>query len=234
MDFVRVPKRLITDSHLSDKRVLLYASLLFETYRTKSCNMSDLTSIVGYSLDRHKNGAIQQLRKTAKRMNGIYLNAEWLDNNSFTYRLIPYRYYGIIYEWEYKAILDLRKNTTRTPKPNHAVILLVLSWVRSNMDSRTGHPKTCYAFLKTIKEETGLTVRAISNALTVLEQLEILHTEEPPHFLLSAEWRTAVKIFANRYCFSDGYKRLNDYETDIARTIESIKVKQHQSDRRLV
>lgn len=225
MDFVRVPTSLIHANRLNEKRILIYCSLLLTTYGEKVCSVRELTSSCGFSLDRHESGAMRQVIQIISDLSDEWITTEWTDRQTFSYRIKPFRYYGIIHRTEYEAILDRQRNLKHARRRlNHSSILLVLAYVRSHMDSRTEQPHTYYAALKTISVETGLSVRCISSAISELENMKILRVEELPHFKDgNNQWHTAVRIFANYYTFSHGFKRPNKWKLEIERTINNIK-----------
>lgn len=214
---------MICSKQLNEKRVLFYTALLFESENKNRSNIAALTSFCGFSLDRHKNGALNQYRKIAHNVSR-WLDIKWEDTANFTFTVKPVRYYGIIYREEFITILGSRKNSTRKSAANHAVLLLVLSYVRSHMDSRPEKPNTHFTFLKTIANDLGISPRSVSTAIKVLTELEILHVVQLPHYYYKSEgakkWNTAVSIFANDKTFRCNSLQPNDWQADIQRTIE--------------
>ena len=57
MEFVKVPRSLIYNKRLGDKRILAYTSLLFHNWESKKCDVQELALYCGYSLSRKNSDA---------------------------------------------------------------------------------------------------------------------------------------------------------------------------------
>lgn len=201
MEFVRIPRELIYNTGLGDKRIIVYSSLLFHGWNLERCTVTDLVIHCGYCADRHSSAMQQIFSNIIQKMDKIgYIKLHNQSKNSFTFfSKSPSDRFGIIYQYEYNAILEYRhKQKMNGRRINHAHALLLLSYIRLNMERQPGKPVVHFSMLNTISNNIGLSVRSISAAAKVLEALSIIHCEPVPRYKDSfGNWHTNVKIFAN-------------------------------------
>lgn len=196
MSYVKVPRGLIEDQDLGDKRVLIYIAAVLSNCDEKS--IDKLVTYCGYSLDRHSGTVKSQFEDVIRRLvsNG-YLQ---LRHGHFVIGRVK-DCFGIIYRDEIEKIMrarEVRKHTQQ--RVNHAHALLLLSCVRCYM--LRSHDAPHYSnLLKRISENIGISVRSISGCVRVLEDLDILHSEELPRYKdENGLWHSNVRIFVNRQC----------------------------------
>lgn len=201
MEFVRVPRKLIYDTGLGDKRIIAYSSILFHNWDLKECNVTKLITQCGYCNDRHLGAAQKTFMDLFMQFEKLgFFEIHNLHKNTFTFfSKSPKNRFGIIYEYEYKAILDYRiQKQKEGNRINHARILLLLSYIRLNMERQPGKPVVHFSMLTTISKNIGIPVRSISSALAVLEELLIIHYEALPRYKDEfGNWHTNVKVFVN-------------------------------------
>lgn len=193
MNCVRVPRGLIEDKSLGDKRVLVYASISFSRWNG---NMNELASSCGYSVDRHNGAMNQQIASIVHALTEYGYAAM----HSKTYSLVRHgECFGMIYKDEYEKIMNARKlERERGHRMNHAHALLLLSCIRCYMLKTKGKPRIYSNLLVRISENIGLSVRSISGCIRLLEDLDIIHSEELPRYKSNGSWHSNVHIFVNR------------------------------------
>lgn len=194
MEFVKVPRSLIYNIELGDKRVIAYLSILFSGWNGKK--VSDLAAYSLYSSFRGTGGVISNFKMLVSE----YLSSNILaktDKGIFITQ--PCEQFGIIYYSEFEKILAYRKECIQEGKRiNHAHLLLLLAYVRLHMIHMQGQPCFYSNLLVRISESTGLSVRSISACLSILEQLEIIHSEELARYQTKdGAWHSNVRIMVN-------------------------------------
>lgn len=201
MDFIKVPRSLIYDKELGDKRIIAYSSILFHNWDSKKCDVQELVLYFDYSISRKSTDVDLQFLDLYKRFNTIgYINIHNLIEKTFTFFVEPPKdSFGIIYNFEIAEILDYRKKMRKNGyRINHAHLLLLLSYIRLNMQKQPDKPVMHFSLLKTISKNIGLSVRSITSALKILEELDIIHSEELPRYKDSnGNWHSNVKVFVN-------------------------------------
>lgn len=201
MDYVKIPRSLIYDKQLGNKRILSYSSLLFHCWDKKSCDVTELAVYCGYSDNRHSYANIAKLVDLFQVLSNCgYIEIEFSSNKLFTFfSKPPKNSFGIIYKYEFTQILEYRKSQRQNGlRVNHAHLLLLLSYIRLNMERQPGKPVVHFSMIKTISENTGLSTRSVSLALKILEELSIIHHEPLPRYQdENGNWHTNVKIFVN-------------------------------------
>ena len=193
MEFVKVPRKLIEDTSIGDKRVLVYSSIAF-TYWSGQ-DEDKIISACGYSpCDRHSESAgskaiecVQQLRSNSYIEQSRGRVSLCADSGCF----------GMIYADEYKQIVDARR-ILKGKRINHAHILLFLAHVRCFMSKANNYPRFYSNLLMRIADNIGISVRSVSTCARILEDLEILHSEELPRYKDGyGRWHTNVRIFVD-------------------------------------
>lgn len=228
MDFVKVPRSLIYNKELGDKRIIAYSSILFHNWGSKKCNTQELALYCDYSVSRKSTDIDLQFFKLYQSFSEIgYFDIHNVSEKSFTFfSEPPIDSFGIIYNFEFLEILSYRKKWRENGRRiNHAHLLLLLSYIRLNMQKQPGKPVMHFSLLKTISENIGLSVRSITAALKILEELYIIHSEELPRYKDSnGNWHSNVKVFVNmKYCsFLEIDDTDYDWRIETERAIKSI------------
>lgn len=228
MEFVKVPRSLIYDKKLGDKRILAYTSILFHNWESKKCDVRELSSFCGYSSSRKNSDVDLQLLDLFKQLSSEnYLSIGNINGKTFTFITdSPKESFGIIYSSEFTKILEYRKQEKANGRRiNQAHLLLLLSYIRLNMQKMKNKPVMHFSLLKTISENIDLSVRSISAALKILEKLQIIHSEELPRYKdVNENWHSNVKVFVNmKYCsFFETINTNYDWKIETERSIISI------------
>jgi len=227
MDFIRIPRSLIYDKELGDKRIVVYSSMLFTCWDSKKCNINKLIDDCCYARGRVLNGVEYQFKEIIKCFNEKnYISIDKKPSDSFSFQIeSPKNSFGVIYEFEYRKILNYRiiaKKDSR--RINHAHLLLLLSYIRLNMDKQIGKPVMHFSMIGIISKNIGISVRSIATALRILEELSIIHSEELPRYKdKNGNWHSNVRIFINmEQCSLIATNTNYDWQEETVRAINEI------------
>lgn len=193
-EFITIPRSLILDRDLGDKRVIVYSSILFSDWTGNS--IEDLVRYSKYSACRDKSGVLNQYKTIVDHL--VSKDYFFYNGRGIVY-IKPNDSFGIIYYSEFQRILQERERSQgKGQRMNHAHLLLLLAHIRLNMIHRPGVPEMYSNLLVRISESTGLSVRSISAGLKILEELNIIHNEELPRYKdEEGHWHSNVRIFVN-------------------------------------
>lgn len=190
---INIPGSLIHNTYLSAKRVLVFTSIIASGWQGQ-----DYESLVKFSLYsnlRGKHGVIDQFKDIIQH----FYELGYLRLNGGTIHITKSEWFGTIYKSEFDKILNLRcEYKSRGLRLNHANILLLLAHVRLYMNQSTNDPRFYSNLLIRISKSTGLSVRSISYGLQLLEELQIIHSEELPRYTdENGRWHSNVKVFVD-------------------------------------
>lgn len=138
--------------------------------------------------------------------------------------------FGIIYFDELKQILNFKEELQGTDielsRMSSAYILLLLSYLRVNMNRNPDKPLCCYRLYQSISEDIGLSERYISRIVEILDVMNIIkHQEGKRKRYLKSNgmygFATAPKIFADyrRYIKDDHGNSVIDQTYDYQKEI---------------
>lgn len=195
-NYVKIPREIIYDKDLSSKRVLIFSYLCarrslddtvaFST--TELCHWSKLKP-------NYRDGKINQKYYEVLLLLSHYGYFESCPNfeeclkentNSVKYQQVQLNIekfdvpdnFGIIYFDELDKILNFKeelesKNIVFT-RMSSAYILLLLSYIRVNLNRTDGKPFCCYRLFQKISDDIGLSERYIGRIVDILEELKIV------------------------------------------------------------
>lgn len=215
-EFIMVPRSLIYNCELGEKRVLAYSSILFSGWDGK--NIKELVSYSKFSTRRDAGGILCQYRNLVNKL----VNNQYLKNGISRLEYIKQQEsFGIIYYDEFHKILEVREASIHSgQRMNHSHILLLLSHIRLCMIRHPKIPQYYSNLLSRISMSIGISVRNISKCLKILEQLEIIHSEELPRYKdNNGHWHSNVKIFVDMKNHDSSFY---DWQDVVARGIRCI------------
>lgn len=146
--------------------------------------------------------------------------------------------FGIIYFDELQRILNFKGeliNTDIDPsRMSPAYILLLLAYLRVNMNRNPAKPLCCYRHCQRISDDIGISVRYVSRIIKILDTLEILkfHDTKRVRYIDSnneTRFSTPPKIFTDyrRFIKSPSGEVIPDneydYNTEINKQLELMK-----------
>lgn len=230
-NYVKIPRGIIYDKDLSSKRVIIFSYLCarrslddtvaFST--TELCHWSKLKP-------NYRDGKINQKYYEVLLLLYHYGYFESCpdfekclkeNTNSVKYQQVQLNIekfdvpdnFGIIYFDELDKILNFKeelndKNIDLT-RMSSAYILLLLSYIRVNLNRIDGKPFCCYRYFKTISEDIGLSERYIGRIVEILEELKIVKYKPMKREKYikgnKEKFLTTPKVFAD-------YRRFNNDE----------------------
>lgn len=252
-NYVKIPREIIYDKDLGDKRVIIFSYLcarraLDDTVAfsiTELCHWSKLKpnyrdgkinqkyydvllllSHYGYFVECPDFESCLHESTNSVKYQQVKLNIEKFD--------IPDNF-GIIYFDELLRILDfkgeLKDSGIDLARMSSAYILLLLSYLRVNMNRNPDKPLCCYRHYQKIAEDTGLSERYIGRIVDILDAMNIIKYHKMKRVRYrdvntDIRFSTTPKIFTDyrRYIKdSNGVSILDteyDYNTEISKQIK--------------
>lgn len=188
--------------------------------------IKDILDWLGHVRDRHKNGIEEKLTDLILELEKVgYLKLhskihyDKFCKATLSYDLFyPENKFAIIYFNELEKIIEFKNYVKDNSRMTSSILLLVLSFIRLRMLKRgefqkvQDKPEIHYNRYKTIAHFLGLTDRQISNAIKILNQLDILYSEELPRYKDSkGNWHSNFFIFADKYKYKNN-QPIKDYD----------------------
>ena len=252
-NYVKIPREIIYDKSIGNKRVIIFSYLcsrralddtvafsiselcywshLKPNYHDGKINQKYLEvleslSHYGYFIDHPDFKKIAKEKKNSTDYYNIALNIKKFDTPDT---------FGIIYFDELQKILNFKEKLENTDidltRMSSAYILLLLSYLRVNMNRNSDKPLCCYRLYQKISEDIGLSERYISRIVEILDVMNIVKHKEGKRTRYTKSdgnfgFLTAPKIFADyRHFIKDEYgnPKLDsdyDFEKEIQKQIE--------------
>lgn len=262
-NYVKIPREIIYNKELGNKRVIVFSYLcsrraLDDTVAfsiSELCHWSYLKPNYHDGKINHKYLEVLELlshyryfesypnfeklakeKKNSTDYYNIKINTEKLD--------IPDNF-GIIYFDELEKILNFKKELKgvkvngeeiTVTRISSAYILLLLSYLRVNMNRNPDKPLCCYRLYQKIKDDIGLSERYISRIVKILDVMNIVKFKEGKRIRYKKEenkygFLTTPKVFADYRHFSkdnNGNQIIDNaynYEEEIQKQLEIIEQK---------
>lgn len=263
-NYVKIPREIIYNKELGDKRVIIFSYLcsrralddtvafsiselchwshLKPNYHDGKINhkyleMLELLSNQGYFESYPNFEKLAKEKKNSTDYYNIKISTEKLDISDN---------FGIIYFDELERILnfkeelkDIKVNGEEidTTRMSSAYILLLLSYLRVNMNRNPDKPLCCYRLYQKITEDIGLSERYISRIVEMLDVMDIIKFQEGKRIRYKKQddkygFITTPKVFADfRHFIKDekGNQILDsnyDYRIEIQKQLEILKESQ--------
>lgn len=195
-NYVKIPREIIYDKELGDKRVIIFSYLcarrtLDDTVAfsiTELCHWSNLKP-------NYRDGKINQKYYEVLLLlshYGYFVECPDFESclrestNSVKYQQVKLNIekfdapdsFGIIYFDELQRILDfkgeLKDSDIDLARMSSAYILLLLSYLRVNMNRNPDKPLCCYRHYQKIADDTGLSERYIGRIVEILDAMNII------------------------------------------------------------
>lgn len=252
-NYVKIPREIIYDKDIGDKRVILFSYLcsrraLDDTVAfsiSELCHWSclkpnfhegkinqkylevlELLSHYGYFVDCPDFAKLLKEKKNSTDYYNVKINIEKFDivDN-----------FGIIYFDELESILnfkeELKDKDIDLSRMSSAYILLLLSYLRVNMNRDAKKPLCCYRLFQTISEDIGLSERYISRIVEILDVMDIVKYQEVKRIRCNKtdgtyKFITTPKVFADyRKFIKDEHNNSKldvnyDYKVEIQKQVE--------------
>lgn len=222
-NYVKIPREIVYNKALGDKRAIIFSYLCarralddtvaFST--TELCHWSNLRP-------NYRDGKInQKYYEVLLLLSNFGYFAECPDfenclhesTNSVKYHQVKLNIekfdvsdnFGIIYFDELEKILDFKRELSSSGihlnRMSSAYILLLLSYLRVNMNRTPDKPLCCYRHYQKIAEDTGLSERYIGRIVKILDAMDIIKCQETRRFRYQTsegtKFYTTPKVFAD-------------------------------------
>lgn len=252
-NYVKIPREIIYDKDVGDKRVILFSylcsrralddtvafsiselchwSYLKPNYHEGKINhryleVLEILSHYGYFIDCPDFEKLAKEKKNSTDYYNIKINIEKFD--------IPDNF-GIIYFDELEKILNYKEELKDTDidlsRMSSSYILLLLSYLRVNMNRDVSKPLCCYRLYQKISEDIGLSERYISRIVKILDVMNIIKHQEGKRTRYNKKngnygFITVPKVFADcRKFIKDEHGNSNldknyDYRDEIQKQIQ--------------
>lgn len=225
-NYVKIPREIIYDKDIGDKRIILFSylcsrralddtvafsiselchwSYLKPNYHDGKINQKylevlELLSHYGYFVNCPNFEKLAKEKKNSTDYYNIKINIEKFD--------IPDNF-GIIYFDELEKILNFKEELKNVDielsRMSSSYILLLLSYLRVNMNRDKSKPLCCYRLYQKISEDIGLSERYISRIVEILDVMDIIKNKEGK--------RTRYKKTNDSYGFITAPKIFADYK----------------------
>ena len=199
-NYVKIPREIIYDKSIGDKRVIIFSYLcsrralddtvafsiselchwshLKPNYHDGKINQKylevlELLSHHDYFIDYPDFKKLAKEKKNSTDYYNIALNIKKFDTSDN---------FGIIYFDELQKTLNFKDELKDTDidltRMSSAYILLLLSYLRVNMNRNSDKPLCCYRLYQKIAEDIGLSERYISRIVEILDVMNIVKYQE--------------------------------------------------------
>lgn len=253
LNYVKIPREIIYDKDLGDKRVIIFSYLcsrraLDDTVAfsiSELCHWSHLKPNYHDGKINHKYLEVLELlshygyfeyypdfeklakeKKNSTDYYNIKINIEKFD--------MPANF-GIIYFDELEKILNFKEELKDTEidltRMSSAYILLLLSYLRVNMNRNPDKPLCCYRLYQKISEDIGLSERYISRIVEILDVMNIVKYQESKRIRYKKQedkygFLTTPKVFVDyKHYVKDEYNNSKldsnyDYRNEISKQLD--------------
>ena len=249
MNYVKIPREIVYDKDLSTKRVIVFSYLCarrslddtvaFST--TELCHWSKLKP-------NYRDGKINQKYYEVLLLlshHGYFIECPDFEKslkentNSVKYQQVQLNIekfdvldkFGIIYFDELEKILNFQEELKENEdielaRMSSAYILLLLSYIRVNLNRIESKPLCCYRHYQKISEDIGISERYIGRIVDILEALQIIKCQpmKREKYIKDGKekYLTTPKVFANyRHFKHDQYgNQILDMEYDVNEEIK--------------
>lgn len=256
-NYVKIPREIIYNKDLGDKRVIIFSylcsrralddtvafsiselchwSYLKPNYHDGKINhkyleVLELLSHYGYFDNCPDFQKLAQEKKNSTDYYNIKVNIDKFD--------IPDNF-GIIYFEELVKILNFKEELVNEDidltRMSSSYILLLLSYLRVNMNRNPDKPLCCYRLYQKIMEDIGLSERYISKIVEILDVMNIIKYKESTRIRYKKEnnqfgFLTTPKVFADYVHYikdEKGIQKIDsdyDYKAEIQKQLEILEV----------
>lgn len=218
----KVPREIIYDQMLGDKRILFFLQLYFSVTRSGDLTVitNECVSSMGFKPNTQKGRINDEFRNFVNLLMHLGYIKIIRKNKNYTkyqplYLMEEQIPFAIIRYDEFQKIIN--------NAPNKSAILLLLSFVRLNSYKRRSikdsHPEIFFGYLSEIAEKLGMSIRSVSASLKNLSSLGIIYGEEQKRFQDKyGNWHSGVYIFIDKKRYkNDKEDKMYDWQSEFER-----------------
>lgn len=230
INYVTIPREIIYDKDLGDKRVIVYSFLCCHRALNDSVGFSvpELVKWTGLIPNYHKGKINEKYLDVLELLSHYgyfescpdFEKLKSIGNSNEYYKAqlniekfdVP-KEFGIIYFDELQKIINFKEEVKNirdengnkveidTSRLSSAYILLLLAYIRVNLNRSVDKPRCCFRLYKTISEDVGLSERYITRIVEILNVMNIVKFAECKRgrYKKDGEYKfiTTSKIFAD-------------------------------------
>jgi len=230
--FLKMPKDVIFDESLGDRRITVLSYLMLHMGMTGHVNFSidKMVEWIGKKPDKHKDKINQRFAEAIELLaDEGYVELLEKPSNSICCSAVVNvdainekcndSGYAMIYVDELDRILGYENEDRKDRRMSNEVVLMVFAYLRksiyprpnkitdnSDVESRRSKsPDAHDCHYCDIASMLGLSDRQVSKAVEVLNSLELIYSETLPRVRNGDKWVTSTTVFCNRYKREKGY-----------------------------
>lgn len=207
INYVTIPREIIYDKDLGDKRVIVYSFLCCHRALNDSVGFSvpELVKWTGLIPNYHKGKINEKYLDVLELLSHYgyfescpdFEKLKSIGNSNEYYKAqlniekfdVP-KEFGIIYFDELQKIINFKEEVKNirdengnkveidTSRLSSAYILLLLAYIRVNLNRSVDKPRCCFRLYKTISEDVGLSERYITRIVEILDVMNIVKFAE--------------------------------------------------------
>lgn len=204
MKSIKIPREVIFDTDLTDKRMIIFSYLTMRRAfdDTAAFGIQELCRWSNIKPNRNPGKINEKYYDTLNRFASkdyFISHPDFTElmakrSNSNEYYLLSLNTekfdiednFCLIYEDELRQIIASQLYSSN--------LLLILSYIRIHINRSPGQPRCCYRLFKTISADTGLSERMVSKCVELLKEMEIIDYDSAAKI---SSRSTSPKIFAD-------------------------------------
>lgn len=202
----KIPRTIIYNKDLGEKRVLFYLYIYFAVSRSRELIIiiNEAIKSIGYRPDTHKGKINDEFASFISWLvDGGYIKVIRKHKGYTKYQALQKMDeapFGIIRYDEYQKIIKSASNKTAA--------LLLLAFLRLNSYKRTDkndkQPEVYFCHLSELPNKLGLSSRAVSSSLNALSSLGLIHSEEQRRYRDKyGNWHSGVYLFIDKVKYNN-------------------------------
>lgn len=263
-NYVKIPREIIYNKELGDKRIVIFSYLCSRRALddTVAFSISELCHWSNLKPNSHEGKINQKYIEVLSALSSSEYFVEYPDfekllkdkHSPTEYHKVQLNIekfdvqdnFGIIYFDEIEKILnfkrELKDKEIDLARMSASYILLLLSYLRVNINRNPNEPLCCYRRYAKISEDIGLSERYVSRVVDILSELNIVKYQEGKRKRIEIsenkfQFITAPKIFADYRHFTkdkNGISRLDesyDYKVEIQNQLEKLEHSSTQKEK---
>lgn len=238
--FIIIPKEVIVNNSIDDKRILVFIYLAIMKTRNEKCYIScnHMINWFGYKPNINKGRINDKFKLVLKSLINIGyikemdIETEFKSNylielslNEFAFK--PTNNFTIIHLNEINSIKQYM-STINDKDISLSKVLIIFTYLRSKIYRRKTpkdkYPECFYSNYQVIADDLGVSRQTISKAVSILDELNIIHSEQMSTIKdADGNWKKGVTIFVDKYRYH--YTGLLDDKYDYMREVKWCKSK---------
>lgn len=202
----KIPREIIYNKDLGDKRIIFYLYIYFAVSRSRELTIitSEAVKSMGFRPNSHKGKINDEFNSFVNSLvTGGYIKVKRKTKHYSIYQALSKMEeapFGTIRYDEYQRILKSASNKSAT--------LLLLAFLRLNSYKRTDKddqkPEVYFCHLSELPNKLDISSRAVSSSLTTLSSIGLIHSEEQRRYQDKyGNWHSGVYLFIDKVKYNN-------------------------------